>query len=149
MAKPVAEPPGSTTVARHGNAGSTPRGTAAMSQIAFTDRRSKPVQAGVAWLLTLFTLGYFLPWAIAASRGKSNALAIGLLNFLVGWTVIGWIIALVMACGPHRMVQPYGQLPDAAAAAAPPLPEQARHDPPTQPRRAEPTPHLQRPPHDG
>jgi hypothetical protein len=45
----------------------------------------------------VLTIGYFLPWAIAATRQKSNALAIGLLNFLVGWTFIGWIVALVMA----------------------------------------------------
>lgn len=39
-----------------------------------------------------------MPWAIAATRQKSNTLAIGLLNFLVGWTIIGWIAAAVMAC---------------------------------------------------
>jgi hypothetical protein len=43
-----------------------------------------------------------LPWAVAATRGKSNALAIGLLNFLLGWTFIGWLAALVMACGSHQ-----------------------------------------------
>ena len=59
-------------------------------------------QIAIAWVLTIFTVGYFLPWAVAATRGKSNAAAIGLLNFLLGWTLIGWIIALVMACGSDR-----------------------------------------------
>jgi hypothetical protein len=38
---------------------------------------------------------YFLPTVIAASRGHKNAAAILVLNLLLGWTVLGWIIALV------------------------------------------------------
>jgi hypothetical protein len=68
-----------------------------------TDQGSKNVQATIAWVLTVLTVGYLLPWAIAASRGKSNAGMIGILNVLLGWTVIGWIIALVMACGTHQV----------------------------------------------
>ena len=67
-----------------------------------SDRRYAPVQAVIAWILTVLTLGYMLPWAVAATRGKSNALAIGLLNFFVGWTILGWIAALVMACMSHQ-----------------------------------------------
>jgi len=55
-----------------------------------------------AWVLTVLTLGYLLPWAVAASRGKSNSLAVGLVNLFAGWTLVGWIIALVMACGAHQ-----------------------------------------------
>ncbi|MGH9124818.1 MAG: superinfection immunity protein [Acidimicrobiales bacterium] len=66
-----------------------------------TTRSNKGAQAVIAWILTVLTLGYFLPWAIAATRGKSNSGVIGLLNFLLGWTLIGWIVALVMACGAH------------------------------------------------
>jgi hypothetical protein len=39
-----------------------------------------------------------LPWAVAATRRKSNSAAIGLLNFFAGWTAAGWLVALVMAC---------------------------------------------------
>lgn len=67
-----------------------------------TDKRNKSVQAVIAWLLTLMTLGYFLPWAIAATRGRSNAGAVGLINFLLGWTFVGWVVALVMACEAHQ-----------------------------------------------
>lgn len=74
-----------------------------MSQIR-TDEKISGVQVAVAWVIALLTVGYMLPWAIAATRGKSNALAIGLLNFLLGWTIIGWIAALVMACGSHQVV---------------------------------------------
>jgi hypothetical protein len=67
----------------------------------------RTVAAPIAWVVALITLGYMLPWAIAASRGKSNAGAIGLLNFLLGWTVVGWVIALVMACTAHQVVPKY------------------------------------------
>jgi hypothetical protein len=40
---------------------------------------------------------YFLPAIIAFARGKSDAGAILVLNFLLGWTAIGWVIALVWA----------------------------------------------------
>lgn len=67
-----------------------------------TDQRTNTAEVVIAWILTILTALYFLPWAIAATRGKSNSGAIGLLNFLLGWTIIGWIIALVMACGAHQ-----------------------------------------------
>lgn len=38
---------------------------------------------------------YFLPLIIAIQRGHSNALGIGLLNFFLGWTLLGWIGALI------------------------------------------------------
>ena len=67
-----------------------------------SDSKGRPVQATLAWVIAICTLGYMLPWAVAASRGKANTGAIGWLNLLVGWTLIGWIIALVMACGAHQ-----------------------------------------------
>jgi hypothetical protein len=69
-----------------------------------SDKEAKTVQASFAWLIAILTLGYMLPWAIAASRGKANAGAIGWLNFLLGWSIVGWIVALVMACGAHQTV---------------------------------------------
>ena len=40
---------------------------------------------------------YFLPSIIALARSKRDLLSIFLLNFLLGWTAIGWVIALVWA----------------------------------------------------
>jgi hypothetical protein len=40
---------------------------------------------------------YFLPSLIALIRGKRDTLAIFLLNLFLGWSVIGWIVALVWA----------------------------------------------------
>jgi hypothetical protein len=40
---------------------------------------------------------YFLPSIIALARSKRDVLAIFLLNLFLGWSVIGWIVALVWA----------------------------------------------------
>lgn len=69
-----------------------------------TDKRDRTTQAVIAWIFTVLTIGYFLPWAIAATRGKANSGMVGLLNFLLGWTFIGWVVALVMACTSHQVV---------------------------------------------
>ena len=76
--------------------------------------KANGAHVAVAWVFTVISFGYFLPWAIAATRGKSNALAIGLVNFLAGWTVIGWVAALVMACMAEAV-----QVTNFAYAAAP------------------------------
>ena len=62
-----------------------------------------------AWVATVLTGGYMLPWAIAATRRKSNSVAIAVLTALAGWTVVGWFVALVMACGsePGAAAVPY------------------------------------------
>ena len=67
-------------------------------------RKNKPVQAVIAWLVAILTVGYMLPWAIAATRGKINSGAIFWLNLLLGWTIVGWIIALVMSFSAHQAV---------------------------------------------
>lgn len=40
---------------------------------------------------------YFLPSIIALMRSKRDTLAIFLLNLFLGWSVIGWVVALVWA----------------------------------------------------
>ena len=68
-----------------------------------TDRRARPISMLISIVFTVFTLGYFLPWMVAALRGKSNAWALFWLNLLLGWTVLGWIVALVLACTAHQV----------------------------------------------
>ena len=41
---------------------------------------------------------YFIPTLIAAVRQHHNGIPIFLVNFLLGWTAIGWIVALVWSC---------------------------------------------------
>jgi hypothetical protein len=51
---------------------------------------------------------YFIPAIVAAWRGHHNTAAIVVLNLFLGWTVLGWVFALVWACtkvqirGPSR-----------------------------------------------
>ena len=40
---------------------------------------------------------YFLPTIIAVVRHHRNLLAIVLVNIFLGWTVIGWFVALIWA----------------------------------------------------
>ena len=40
---------------------------------------------------------YFLPSIIALARSKRDIAGIILLNFFLGWTMIGWVVALVWA----------------------------------------------------
>lgn len=53
-----------------------------------------------AFFLPFFGFGlvfYFLPAIVAFARSKRDAMSILVLNFLLGWTAIGWVIALVWA----------------------------------------------------
>lgn len=47
---------------------------------------------------------YFLPTVIALLREKRDKLSIFLLNFFLGWSVIGWVIALVWALKTDQVV---------------------------------------------
>lgn len=53
------------------------------------------------WMFFVIVL-YFLPWIEAYRRGHSKIEAIAVLNVLLGWTFIGWVIALVWACAENR-----------------------------------------------
>jgi Superinfection immunity protein/zinc-ribbon domain len=48
---------------------------------------------------------YFLPTIIGASRHKTNLVGIFLVNFFLGWSIIGWVIALVWAISTERADQ--------------------------------------------
>jgi len=51
----------------------------------------------IAVLAAILTAGYMLPWAIATIRNLRSHVSVGLVNLLLGWTIIGWIVALVMS----------------------------------------------------
>lgn len=53
-----------------------------------------------AFFFPIFGFGfvlYFLPAIIAFARSKRDAVSILVLNLFLGWTMIGWVIALVWA----------------------------------------------------
>ena len=62
----------------------------------------------ISWIIAVLSGFYMLPWAIAATRHKQNTGTIALLNVFLGWSGVGWVIALVLAClsDPVRQVHP-------------------------------------------
>ncbi len=56
----------------------------------------------IAWVTTALFGLYLLPWAIAATRGKANQWTVFVVSLFLGWTGVGWIVALVLACTRHR-----------------------------------------------
>lgn len=68
----------------------------------------------VEWVMGLGTVAlvaigafYFLPTIIALARG-ANGCAVFFLNLILGWTLIGWVVAFAMAC----MSQPRSSAPN-------------------------------------
>jgi hypothetical protein len=65
-----------------------------------------------ALLLLPFGAIHFLPSIVAALRNSRHTLAIFLINLFLGWTVIGWIIALIWAfTSEPKYVVAYAQPP--------------------------------------
>lgn len=69
-----------------------------------TDQKSRPVSSLVAIVVAVVTAGYMLPWAIAAVRGNRKTWSVFWVNLLLGWTVVGWVVALVMSIREHRVL---------------------------------------------
>jgi hypothetical protein len=67
----------------------------------------------MSFLLFLFVM-YWLPTIVAVVRHAPSALGVAALNFFLGWTVIGWIMALVWALaaapGPQVIVIENGRV---------------------------------------
>lgn len=55
------------------------------------------MEIAVFILIILALCFYFLPALIAGRRKAEHGTAIFLVNFLFGWTVLGWIAALIWA----------------------------------------------------
>ncbi len=49
-------------------------------------------------MMTLFAL-YLVPWIWATAKQHENSGLICTINVLFGWTVLGWVFALALACG--------------------------------------------------
>ena len=55
------------------------------------------------WAITIpLIIGYWLPSGVALARGHQNSWAIVALNLFLGWTVLGWILALVWSLTAHH-----------------------------------------------
>lgn len=61
-----------------------------------TDSSASTFATLVCCAIVLFC--YFIPTLVAAIRGHQQALAIFVLNLLLGWSGLGWVLALIWAC---------------------------------------------------
>jgi hypothetical protein len=41
---------------------------------------------------------FFVPAIVASARGHHNSGSVFVLNFFLGWTLVGWVVALAIAC---------------------------------------------------
>jgi hypothetical protein len=65
---------------------------------AFSKGTSTDLSGAHGILLIAYAIAwYWLPLMVAFHRDTRNAISVGLVNLLTGWTGIGWLIALVMA----------------------------------------------------
>jgi hypothetical protein len=48
-------------------------------------------------MILLMLVLYFTPTLVASGRKKGNKEAIFILNIFLGWTFIGWLVALIWA----------------------------------------------------
>lgn len=51
---------------------------------------------GLTWLVVILFI-YFLPFMIAYSRNTVNKAAVFIINLLLGWTIIFWVVAIIMS----------------------------------------------------
>lgn len=55
-------------------------------------------------ILLILTV-YFIPAAVASHRRHRNAAAIFMTNLLLGWTFLGWAVAMIWACTANTRPQ--------------------------------------------
>ncbi len=55
------------------------------------------MRATLAILLSIISVGYFVPTTVAIIKKKTDTTAILMLNLFLGWTLVGWVVALVWA----------------------------------------------------
>ena len=64
------------------------------------------LEEGLSLLVIFFAVVgfafYFLPTIVVFIRRKTNRLPVFLLNLFLGWTFIGWVIALVWAATSEK-----------------------------------------------
>lgn len=66
---------------------------------------------------------YLIPTFVAAARKVPNAGSVFVINLLLGWTLIGWVVALAMAARstpPPQVHQTFTSQPSGPAAPPPP-----------------------------
>lgn len=59
----------------------------------------------------LITTVYFAPMGIALMRKHNNIVSLTLVNFLLGWTIIFWVVTLLWSINQNvRETRPLGEI---------------------------------------
>lgn len=66
------------------------------------DTSAGAAATGVVLIVIPILAVYFIPTIVAFARHHHQAGAVLAINFLLGWTLIGWAVALAMAMSAHR-----------------------------------------------
>jgi hypothetical protein len=57
--------------------------------------------AGGFALIFILPVIYIIPLIVALIRKVPNTGSVAVINILLGWTLVGWAVALAMACRSH------------------------------------------------
>jgi hypothetical protein len=68
---------------------------------------SSPVMGGVIHSSAFFVVLvlYFLPSVVAVARKITHQGSVVVINVFLGWTFVGWVVALAMACRTNRVAR--------------------------------------------
>ena len=90
-----------------------------------------PSSAGISFLgiivLIIFFGAYFIPGIVASARHVPNQASVWIINIFLGWTLVGWVVALAMAArsqlpAQQVIIQQGWQQGGPGAAGRPPAP---------------------------
>lgn len=54
---------------------------------------------GIVLMIGFF---YFIPTLVAVGWSRKNGVSIAVVNLFLGWTLIGWVVALAWACAEDK-----------------------------------------------
>jgi hypothetical protein len=63
------------------------------------------------WVLAMLVALYFVPTIVAFNRNVVNKWSVAVINGFLGWTLLGWVVALAMALRTATEPKP-GTQPD-------------------------------------
>jgi len=68
-----------------------------------------PNAAVIAIVWVLVIVAYWVPTIVAVARKAPNRGSVAVINGFLGWTFVGWVVALAMACrSVPEPAGPYG-----------------------------------------
>ncbi|MDT5075767.1 MAG: hypothetical protein QOJ80_404 [Mycobacterium sp.] len=78
------------------------------------DGSGAAVGAGFIVLMIISFIAYWIPTIVALIRNVPNKGSVIVINLFLGWTIVGWVVALAMAARSHPAPPqyPYPQYPD-------------------------------------